>query len=109
MYTIKANPLATEYDYKPRGGCDTFFYCHDHEAIIHGPAETGKTLAACWKAHLLASGRRGKGEDGGGQGRAGLPGCDSAEGVRGYAGKCMTDFRACDKRSAGGSLRQGTS
>mgnify|MGYP001101374487 CR=1 FL=1 len=53
MYTIRTdykNPV-----YTPYGGAAEFMYCHDHEVIIQGPAETGKTLAACWKAHLLAS------------------------------------------------------
>lgn len=50
--------LKTDYQnaiYTPYGGAAEFMYCHDHEVIIQGPAETGKTLAACWKAHLLAS------------------------------------------------------
>lgn len=52
-YTLKtdfANPV-----YKPRGGAAEFMYAKDPEVIIHGPAETGKTLAACWKLHILAS------------------------------------------------------
>jgi PBSX family phage terminase large subunit len=36
------------------GGNREFFYSHDPEVIVSGPAETGKTLAACWKLHLLA-------------------------------------------------------
>ena len=40
--------------YSPRGGCKDFFYCKDHEYIAEGPSETGKTLAACWKMHILA-------------------------------------------------------
>ena len=40
--------------YAPRGGCKDFFYCKDHEYIAEGPSETGKTLAACWKIHILA-------------------------------------------------------
>lgn len=53
MFTIQTdykNPV-----YTPYGGAAEFMYCHDNEVIIQGPAETGKTLAACWKAHLLAS------------------------------------------------------
>jgi len=41
--------------YTPHGGCREFFYCHDREHIAEGPAETGKTLAACWRIHMLAS------------------------------------------------------
>jgi phage terminase large subunit len=41
--------------YTPYGGSEELIYCHDPEVIIQGPAETGKTLAACWKAHILAS------------------------------------------------------
>jgi PBSX family phage terminase large subunit len=41
--------------YTPYGGAAELMYCHDHEVIIQGPAETGKTLAACWKAHIIAS------------------------------------------------------
>lgn len=41
--------------YTPYGGAEELMYCHDPEVIIQGPAETGKTLAACWKAHILAS------------------------------------------------------
>lgn len=41
--------------YTPYGGAADFIYSQDHEVILAGPAETGKTLAACWKAHILAS------------------------------------------------------
>lgn len=50
--------LKTDFDSKvftPYGGAKELMYAHDHEAIIQGPAETGKTLAACWKVHILAS------------------------------------------------------
>jgi phage terminase large subunit len=50
--------LKTDFDSKvftPHGGAKELMYSHDHEAIIQGPAETGKTLAACWKVHILAS------------------------------------------------------
>jgi phage terminase large subunit len=40
--------------YTPYGGSEELMYCHDPEVIIQGPAETGKTLAACWKVHTLA-------------------------------------------------------
>ena len=52
-YKIIGEPNATTYT--PYGGARTFTYCQDHEAIIAGPAETGKTLGACWKLHILAS------------------------------------------------------
>lgn len=38
--------------YTPYGGNREFFYTRDHEVIVEGPAETGKTLAACWRVHL---------------------------------------------------------
>lgn len=41
--------------YTPYGGAIEFMYSTDHEVILAGPAETGKTLACCWKAHILAS------------------------------------------------------
>lgn len=41
--------------YTPYGGAEELMYCHDPEVVIQGPAETGKTLAACWKAHIIAS------------------------------------------------------
>lgn len=46
---------ANAKDYTPYGGAADLMYCTDHEQVIAGPAETGKTLAACWKAHILAS------------------------------------------------------
>lgn len=36
------------------GGNREFFYSRVPEVIVSGPAETGKTLSACWKYHLLA-------------------------------------------------------
>jgi len=59
-YVVQSIPSTTPYsetpglDYSPRGACKEFIYCHDPEVIIHGPAETGKTLAACWLLHLTA-------------------------------------------------------
>src|SRR5574340_342760 len=41
-------------DYAPRGGATALIYNHDPEVILSGPADTGKTLAACYKAHTLA-------------------------------------------------------
>ena len=52
-YKIIGEPNAK--DYTPYGGAEKFIYCQDHEVIIAGPAETGKTLAVCWKLHALAS------------------------------------------------------
>ena len=53
-YQVLAGETLTETDYTPYGGCADFLYCKDHEFIAEGPAETGKTLAACWKIHMLA-------------------------------------------------------
>lgn len=53
-YQILAGIELTETVYTPYGGCEEFFYCKEPEYIAAGPAETGKTLAACWKIHLLA-------------------------------------------------------
>lgn len=36
------------------GGAREFARYHGAEALIHGPAETGKTLSALWKLHLCA-------------------------------------------------------
>lgn len=44
-----------EADYTPRGGVADFIYSKDREVIASGPAETGKTMAACWKIHILAT------------------------------------------------------
>ena len=41
--------------YRFRGGNLALIYSHEREVIDSGPAETGKTVAACVKAHLLAS------------------------------------------------------
>jgi len=53
-YTIRADPTAADAVYRPRGGCEQFVYSHDREVILAGPAQTGKTLAACWILHLTA-------------------------------------------------------
>jgi phage terminase large subunit len=53
-YQILAGEGQAESDYTPRGGCKELIYAHDPEVIVEGSAETGKTLAACWKLHLLA-------------------------------------------------------
>ena len=54
-YQIHAGIGQTDSVYTPRGGCEEFLYCKEPEFIAEGPAETGKTLAACWKIHMLAS------------------------------------------------------
>jgi len=53
-YQVISDPSAIVTDYSPRGGCADFIYSHDPEVIAVGPSETGKTLAAMWKVHLLA-------------------------------------------------------
>lgn len=53
MYQIKSdfnNPA-----FRPYGGCEAFFMSTAAEVIAVGPTNTGKTLAACWKLHMLAS------------------------------------------------------
>jgi len=40
--------------FTPHGQNLDFIYYQGPEAILSGPAETGKTLAACWKLHSLA-------------------------------------------------------
>ena len=54
-FAIMCNPAATAAVYRPRGACEALIYSHDREAIVCGGAETGKTTAACWKAHLICS------------------------------------------------------
>lgn len=51
-YIISQN--ANDSVYTPRGAALDFMYDHSPELILSGPAETGKTLAACWKAHTIA-------------------------------------------------------
>jgi phage terminase large subunit len=50
-YQIRYNSRS---GYRPYGGNLDFMYSKDHEVVVSGPAETGKTMAACWKIHLLA-------------------------------------------------------
>lgn len=52
-YEIRSAPDA-EADYTPYGGVREFLLCKDPEHVVVGPAETGKSLGACWKFHLLA-------------------------------------------------------
>jgi phage terminase large subunit len=54
-YTIEYSPDLEVADFIPYGGNYEFMYCHDPEVILEGAAETGKTLAACWKSHLLCT------------------------------------------------------
>jgi len=42
-------------DYEFRGGPAAFIEDHSPEVIVEGPAETGKTVAACMKLHICAS------------------------------------------------------
>jgi len=51
QYTIKYDPSA---QIKFRGDNEKLFYNHNPEVMLSGPAETGKTFACCWKAHILA-------------------------------------------------------
>jgi PBSX family phage terminase large subunit len=53
-YQILAGEGQAETNYTPLGGCKDFFYCRENEYIAEGAAETGKTLAACWKIHFLS-------------------------------------------------------
>ena len=53
-YQVRTGIGLQEAIYTPYGGCEDFMYCREPEYIAEGPAETGKTLAACWKIHLLA-------------------------------------------------------
>jgi len=53
-YVLKSVSPAQAH-YTPYGGAKQFLYCHDPQVIVHGPAETGKTVAACWKVHIVAS------------------------------------------------------
>lgn len=54
--TLAAGVYQVRYNsptgYTPYGGNREFFYARDPELIVEGPAETGKTLAACWRVHL---------------------------------------------------------
>jgi len=54
-YVIEYAPDIEQADYTPYGGNADLMYSHEPEVIVSGPAETGKTLAACWKTHLICS------------------------------------------------------
>lgn len=52
--TITDAPNADgKFRYEPRGGSKELIYSHDKACILVGPRDTGKTLSACWKAHLI--------------------------------------------------------
>ena len=53
-YEIKLGAPPQEAHYTPWGQCLEFTRCKDGEAVIAGPAETGKTLAALFKLHICA-------------------------------------------------------
>jgi phage terminase large subunit len=54
-YTLEFVPDTAVSDFTPYGGNADLMYSHDPEVLVEGPAETGKTLAACWKSHLICS------------------------------------------------------
>jgi PBSX family phage terminase large subunit len=54
-YVIEYAPDLEQADYTPYGGNEELMYSHEAEVLVEGPAETGKTLAACWKSHLICS------------------------------------------------------
>ena len=54
IYEIRQAPRGQLGVYTPYGGAREFMRYRGAEAIVHGPAETGKTLAALWKLHLCA-------------------------------------------------------
>lgn len=45
----------TTYDFEVFGGVKEFVNCRGSEAIVHGPAETGKTIGALYKLHIAAA------------------------------------------------------
>jgi phage terminase large subunit len=47
-------PAAITQRYEPRGGALALLLCRDREALLEGPAGTGKSFAALWKLHLAA-------------------------------------------------------
>lgn len=53
MYRIQEAP-PEQADISFYGGNLDFVRCKDAEAIVSGPAETGKTLSALWKLHIVA-------------------------------------------------------
>jgi len=55
VYEIHSSADPSKADYTPYGENLDFIYYQGAESILSGPAETGKTLAACWKLHIVAS------------------------------------------------------
>jgi PBSX family phage terminase large subunit len=53
-FEVQYAPDVVDTDFTPYGGVRDFFYAQDPEVIAEGAAETGKTLAACWRLHLKA-------------------------------------------------------
>lgn len=53
VYELIYDERLKETDYTPRGAAADFIYSHDSEVVLSGAAETGKTLAACWKSHFI--------------------------------------------------------
>lgn len=49
----------TGKEYDLRGDCRELVRCTDHNVILSGPRDTGKTVAACLKAHSLCMQYRG--------------------------------------------------
>lgn len=54
VYTLKSGKPG-KGTYTPWGEVRKFFTCKDPEVIASGPADTGKTLGALWRVHVLAS------------------------------------------------------
>jgi phage terminase large subunit len=54
-YVLEFAPVGEEVEYEFRGGAREFIRDKSPEVVIAGPAETGKTVAACMKLHLCAS------------------------------------------------------
>ena len=53
-YQIHYSPDLLDSDFTPYGGNKEAMYCKEPEFIVAGPAETGKTMATCWRVHLMA-------------------------------------------------------
>lgn len=52
LATLAAAPPPAVF--APRGAARAFLACRDKEALLDGPAGTGKSFAAIWKLHLAA-------------------------------------------------------
>jgi PBSX family phage terminase large subunit len=55
IQTVKGNPPPGTRAYMPKGGARKLFYCQADEALIEGPANTGKSRAALEKLYFCAS------------------------------------------------------